>query len=171
MNKNEIIGRYGIGEYERRLAQKQEYYKAHREEVKARVKKYQDAHPEEEKAATKRYCEEHPERINTNNREKCRKGGKHYAKHLRDNRTGLQGARNTIRCKHRNTWRQYKMIIAPNSQIHHEWILGTSRYRGIALVERDAHQHGIIDVIQILKGKITLFTEEEIRDQAREHGN
>ena len=31
------------------------------------------------------------------------------------------------------------------------------------MVEADAHQYGIIDVIEILDGKITLLTEEEVK--------
>jgi hypothetical protein len=87
---------------------------------------------------------------------------------LKDNRTGLQGARNKIRLKHRNQYRPYKQIIAPDSQIHHEWIPKTAEYRGLALVEANAHQYGIVDVIQILDGKITLLTEEQVRKARRE---
>lgn len=43
-------------------------------------------------------------------------------------------------------------------------ILDINEYDGVALVEADRYQHGIIDVIQILKGKITLLTEKEIKN-------
>ena len=33
------------------------------------------------------------------------------------------------------------------------------------VVEKDQHIHGFIDVIQILEGEITLFTEEEIKNR------
>jgi hypothetical protein len=99
------------------------------------------------------------------NYEISRKGGKYYEKHLKYQHTGLPGERNKIRVKHANKWCQYKKIIAPDSQIHHEWVPETAEYLGVALVEKDQHMHGIIDVIKILDGEITLLTEEEIREQ------
>jgi hypothetical protein len=78
-------------------------------------------------------------------------------------RSGLQGARKRIRMKHGREYRPYKMIIAPESQIHHEWIDDTAEYRGVALVETKPHQYGIIDVIQILDGEITVLTEAEVK--------
>ena len=39
----------------------------------------------------------------------------------------------------------------------------TARYMGVALVERNLHRHGIIRVIEILEGQITLLTEEETK--------
>lgn len=106
----------------------------------------------------------HPERVEANKREH-RKGGEFYAKTLVYQRTGLQGKRNKIRMRHGREWRKYKQIIAPQSQIHHEWVSGTAGYRGVALVEADQHMHGIIDVIRILDGEINLFTEREIADR------
>jgi hypothetical protein len=67
--------------------------------------------------------------------------------------------------RHGYYWRPYKNIIAPGSQLHHNWIPGTADYTGLALVEADQHMRGFIEVIQILEGKITLFTEKEIREQ------
>ena len=91
------------------------------------------------------------------------KGGRYYNHHLEYNRTGLRGERNRVRDKHAALYRLFKQIIAPESQIHHEWIPGTADYRGVALVEKDKHLHGIIDPIVILDGKITLLTEAEVR--------
>lgn len=90
-----------------------------------------------------------------------RKGGDNYPKLMLYHMTGLPYARRLIRNKHGLKWRLFKQIIAPESQIHHEWIPRTADYRGTALVETNQHQHGIIDVIQILEGKITLLTEDE----------
>lgn len=152
MNKEETIERYGEDAWDKHLAQNRAYYKAHKEDVKARNKEYREEHPEEVKAY---------------NNEIGRKCGKHYDKHLKDMQTGLQGARNRIRIKHRTKYKQYKDIIATESQIHHEWIPETAEYRGIALVEKEPHQYGIINVIQILDGKITLLTEEEVREKKK----
>ena len=91
------------------------------------------------------------------------KGGKYYEKHLEYRRTGLQKERNRIRIKHRLLYYPFKQIIAPSSQLHHQWAPNTADYSGVALVEADQHMHGFIDVIQILEGEITLFTEAEIR--------
>ena len=148
MKKAEIIKRYGEAAYEKKLEQRRARYKAHREEERARDKRYREDHPEQMKAKS--------QEIN-------RKGGKHYDKHLRDNRTGLRGERHRIRKKHARDYKPYKMIIAPESQIHHEWIEKTAEYTGVALVEKEPHMHGIIDVIEILDGKITLLTEEEVK--------
>ena len=142
MNKEEIIANYGIAAYEN---------------MQAHSKGWKDAHPEEVAASNA-----------VSNPEICRKGGKYYNKHLVDVRTGLQGERNTIRKKHAHKWRRVKRIIAPGSQIHHEWIPGTAKYRGVALVEADQHMDGGIDVIHILEGNITLLTEKEVRDQERQ---
>ena len=169
MKKEELITRYGEEAYKRKLERERSRYNAHREEQKARSKKYREEHREEEeyrqkkKAQTKRYNEEHPEEVIANNQEASRKGGRRYDKHLEYNLTGLRGARNRIRNKHRREYQAYKVIIAPDSQLHHEWVPTTAEYRGIALVEAEQHMHGFIDVIQILDGKITLLTEEEVK--------
>lgn len=114
-------------------------------------------------AQGKKWNEEHPDKVNVQNREHCRKGGKGYDRHLEYMRIGIPGEKHIIRENHAQKWRKYKNIIAPGSQIHHEWIPGTADYRGVALVEKDRHMYGTVDVIEILKGKITLLREEEIR--------
>jgi hypothetical protein len=175
MKKEERIARYGEEAYERYLEQRRAWGKAHKKEEKARKKKYREEHKEEAKAQTKRWQEEHPEKVKANStrssQEQGRKGGKYYDITLEDNRTGLRGERNKIRTKHGKQYRPYKMIIAPDSQIHHEWIPDTSEYRGVALVEAEQHMHGIVDVIEILEGSITLLTEEEVkRKQIKKSG-
>lgn len=86
-------------------------------------------------------------------------------------RSCLRGERNKIRHKHERKWRRYKKIMAPDSQVHHQWIPEMAEYIRVALVEADALTHGIIDVIKIIVGKITFFTKKEIREQEREHGS
>lgn len=134
MNKEEFISRYGEEGYEKMLEQTRVWQKEHPEELKLRSQK------------------------------QCRKDGEYYDKKVEYNRTGLQGERNKIRKKHAYQYRSFKMIIAPDSQLHHEWIQKTAEYRGVALVEKDPHQYGIIDVIQILDGNITLLTEKDIKE-------
>ena len=137
MNKEEYIAKYGNEAYEKML-----------EQNRARVQAWDEAHPE--LAAAR-------------NHEMSRKGGKRYEKKMEDQRTGLQGEKQKIQSKHAYQYSPFKNIIAPESQIHHEWIPRTAEYRGLALVEADQHIHGYIDVIQILDGKITVLTEEEVR--------
>ena len=132
MKKEEFIRRCGKVAYEKQLQQRREYSAAHRKEAKARLQ------------------------------EQCRKGGKYYEQQKAYNMRGLQHERRLVRVKHRGEWAPFKRIIAPDSQIHHEWIHETADYRGVALVEADQHMHGYIDVIQILDGEITLLTEEEV---------
>ena len=107
--------------------------------------------------------EKHPEQATANSKEQCCKGGKRYEHRLKYDSIGLRHDRNVIRHKHRGSYRPYKRIIAPDSVLHHEWAPETADYKGVALVEKDQHMHGFVDVIQILEGEITLLTEEEIR--------
>ena len=144
MKKEETIRRHGIGEYEKRLNQN---------------RKWNDKHPEERKAS----------HMNSNPQSN-RKGGKYYEKTLGSKRTGLPGKKNRIRTKHGHLYCLFKRIIAPESQIHHQWIPGTADYTGIALVEKDAHMQGFVDVIRILEGEITLLTEAEIRGVIERNG-
>ena len=48
---------------------------------------------------------------------------------------------------------------------------GTARYMGIALVEKNAHRHGIVNVIEILEGQLTLLTEEETGGEKKKNGS
>ena len=98
-------------------------------------------------------------------RARCRKGGEYYGKRLEYERTGLRSKRNKIRANHAHMWQQFKNIIAPDLQLHHRWNVGSANYTGLALVEKDQHMRGFIDVIQILDGEITLFTEKKIRER------
>jgi hypothetical protein len=131
MKKEEFIKRRGDVAYSRRLKQQRQWKLENSEKVKV--------------------CDF----------VRSRKVGKYYLKRLRYEHSGLRGERNKIRANHSHKWQQYKKIIAPDSQIHHEWIPGTAKYQGVALVEKDQHQHGIIDIIQILDGEITLRIERE----------
>lgn len=136
MKKEEHIKKYGVEAYKKKLQQTLDWRREHLEE---------------------------PEKAIANRHEWSHKGGKYY-KHYREHQsTGIPGERNLIRNKHRSRYRKYKQIIAPESQIHHEWVGNTAKYRGMALVEREQHQYGFVDVIQILEGKITLFTEDDIK--------
>ena len=133
------------------------------------VKLYGEAAYEKLKEQMRSWRKEHPEEViasnQRNNPEQNRKGGRRYAKKLEYEQTGLRGERNRIRRMHANRWWQYKNTIAPESQLHHQWRPESADYDGVALVEKDQHQHGIIDVIQILDGEITLLTEEEIKER------
>lgn len=97
-------------------------------------------------------------------RKRHRKDGEHYKKQRIYQMTGTPHIKDLIRKNHAKSWRSYKQIIAPESQIHHEWIPSTADYTGVALVEADQHMHGYIDVIRILDGEITVLTEAEIRE-------
>ena len=165
MNKDEYIERYGEEAWEKKLAQNRAWKDEHPEKVLEHSRKWHEAHPEVARAREKAWAEAHPEVVKENSREQGRKGGSRYEKHLEYYRTGLQGERNKVRNKHRNMYRPYKQIIAPDSQIHHSWFPGSSKYDCIALVESNAHRHGIVDVIEILKGEITIFSEEELRNR------
>ena len=133
------------------------------------IKQYGEAaYSEKVLEQTRQWRKANSERKKTSDHESSHKGGKYYQKTLKHRATGFQGVRNKIRGNHRHKWRQFKKVIAPDSQIHHQWIPGTAKYHGVALVEKDQHQYGIIDVIKIVDGEITLLTEEEIRNQGAE---
>ena len=133
-----------------------------KEKLEYVAEEQQKAHAEKKRKSDREYRRNHPQ--DSNKRER-RKGGKDYEARQKYETTGLQGRKKKIRMKHAKKWRRYKQIVAPESQCHHEWISGTSQYRGVALVEKDQHIHGMINVIRILEGKITLFTEEEVRNR------
>ena len=175
--KEEYIRRYGEEAYQRllqrnrdryeankktRIKQIRDWQKVHKTEVTKQRSKFRKAHLAEHNANGRKWAKNNRNKIKTHNQESCRPGGKWYKHKLEYDRTGLRGQRNHIRERHRRQYKQYKQIIAPDSQLHHEWIPETAEYRGLALVEAKAHQYGIIDVILILDGKITLLTEEEI---------
>ena len=150
MNKEEFIERRGDVAYEKHL----EGYRV-----------WRIANLEKARASTRDWRATNPERVKINQHKQSHKGGKGYEKMLENQRTGIQGEKGIIRATHGNLYRPFKQIIAPESQIHHEWILGTANYRGVALVEKDQHIHGFVDVIQILDGEITLLSEKEIAEQ------
>ena len=141
MKKEETIRRYGEVAYEKVLQQTHDYYA-------------QDS-------------EQNPDKFIVRNREIHRKGGKYYEQQRKTQMVGIPHEKTLIRQKHQRIWTPFKQIIAPDSALHHEWIPETADYRGVALVEKRRHQYGCIDVIQILEGEITLFTEEEIRKDKR----
>ena len=112
--------------------------------------------------SVKKYQLTHPERVAENHRASSHKGGKRYAKKQLYKQTGIQGDRNKIRTRHAMEWLPFKRIIAPQSQLHHEWLPNSAKYSGVALVESTQHRHGFISVIKVLEGTITLKTEEDI---------
>jgi hypothetical protein len=154
MKKENFIRKYGEVAYKKKLQKTRDWKARHREEQNAMMKEWHKSHQD---------------KLKIHNYNVSHKGGKGYDEHQKYQRTGLQGKRHTIRAKHGNYYRPYKQIIAPDSQLHHQWIPTTPNYRGVALVEADQHMHGFIDVIQILEGEITLFTEKEIVGQMGEN--
>ena len=150
MNKAEYIKKYGEGAYSKILQRSRDFHTQYHEESLKQKRDWRAANPEKAKVV---------------NREISRKGGKYYESALKYRTMGIPGEKNAIRCKHRAQYTPYKKIIDPEglTQIHHEWLLDTADYRGIALVEVNQHMHGYIDVIQILEGEITVLTEKEIR--------
>lgn len=134
-----------------------------RKDGNARQRRWYMLHHEEENARTGKWRKENPGKVSAYNYGTNRKGGERYTAKLLYMSTGIPGERQRIREKHGYKYRPLKQIVAPDSQIHHEWIPRTAGYTGVALVEKDQHMHGFIDVIKILEGKITLLTEEEIK--------
>lgn len=137
MKKEEYVRRYGVESYER-----------YRKNIRIWLKKHASQVQEIQKISSA---------------ERNRKNGKYYAKKRQFETTGIQRVKRLVRAKHQKRWNKYKQIIAPNSELHHEWIPNSGRYRGVALVDKEKHRHGVINPIQIIEGKIMLFSEPEIR--------
>lgn len=163
--KDEYIAKHGEEAYGKRLEQRRKWGGNLPGGEAQRSRERRGEYPEAFKIAKERYNEKHPEVRLMHNREGSRKGGRRYEKKQIYKHTGLQGEKNKIRGVHANRWRQYKLIIAPGSQLHHQWMPGTAKYTGLALVEANQHMQGIIKVIKIVCGKITLLTEKEIKEQ------
>lgn len=164
MKKKEFIGRRGEAAYERMQDQSREWQKANQKLVSAKHKRWMKTNPDRTIASHKKWEGLNQEKRKAIHQAQGCKMGKHYERHRIYNHTGLQGERNKVRNSHGRRWREYKNIIAPGSQLHHQWLPGKSEYSGLALVEADLHMHGIIDVIQVLDGEITVFTEKELRE-------
>jgi len=86
-----------------------------------------------------------------------RKGGKYYEHMLQYERIGLRRERKIVRNRHRLRWNKHKGNWFTETEIHHEWLEGTANYRGIAIVDKTEHQHGIINPIEILEGTVGLI--------------
>jgi hypothetical protein len=135
MKKEKCIERYGEDEYERRLTMSREWNREH---------------PEEHQAGRERWEKEHPEKVAEYKR--------------RHHKTGIQGLKNKVRTKDADFYRRFKKVIAPTSQLHHEWSNnGTAEYTGVALVEADQHMYGFVEVIHVVRGEISLFTEASLQ--------
>lgn len=150
MKKEDYIRKYGEAAYKKKLEQTRAW---HRNNI------------EKGKETGAAWYKDNLKKVAISCAEQYHKGGKYYGKRLIKEQTGLRGERNKVRKKHARFYLSYKQIIDPLglSQLHHQWLPKTADYKGVALVEAYQHQYGYIDVIQILEGEITLFTEAEIR--------
>jgi hypothetical protein len=161
--KEDFIAKHGEEAYANRLTRRRRWGEKLPGGEAQRSKERREENPEK----WRKYCRErsraNPERVKEKGREVSRKTGKYYKKKQLYKQTGIQCEREHIRMRHGYYWMPYKHIIAPGSHLHHEWVKGTSKYIGMALVEADRHMRCFIDVIEILEGGITLFTEKEVR--------
>ena len=157
MKKEEYIRRYGIVAYDKRLQQSRDWNKAHPEYEK----KYHEEHKKERNTRSKQWSAEYPEQVKAHHQEANRKGGKRYEQKRAYMMQGLQHEKGLIRVRDNRRFRTEIEAAGPNYVLHHEWIPGTAKYRGVALVNEEKHQRGIIEVYKVLKGEITLFTERK----------
>jgi hypothetical protein len=165
--KEDFITKRGNVAYARKLERRREWGRKLPGGEAQRGRERRSRDPEKFRECSRRWAKNHPEKVRDNGRRVSRKGGTGYKKKQIYKQAGISGERERVRMRHGYYWRKYKNIIAPGSELHHSWIPGTSNYTGLAIVEMDAHRHGIIEVIQILEGKITLFTENEIRKEVK----
>ena len=163
--KDSYIVAHGEEAYAKRLERRKKWGANLPGGEKQRSQERRDANPDQSREYDRAWNEKNPEKIKEKGRKISRKGGAYYKKKQKYKQTGIPGERERIRMRDGNKWRLYKKIIAPEAQLHHQWIPGTAEYTGLALVEADQHMYGFIDAIQILEGEITLLTEKEIREQ------
>lgn len=71
----------------------------------------------------------------------------------------VEKEKNSIRHFHRKKYSALQKMF-PDAVIHHQWIEKTSKYEGVAIVDRESHQHNSIKIIKTLEGKITKFKHE-----------
>jgi len=120
---------------------------------------------ERDLSLSKIWARSNPERTREYARRRNRPGGKYYMSVLRKNTEGLRHERANRRGRDGAKYRHFKKFIDPlgQTQVHHSWYVASAECEGVALVEKNQHQHGFIDVIEILEGEITVFTEQELR--------
>ena len=157
--KDRYIAKNGDAAYTKRLERRRERGEELPGGEKQRSQGRRDADPEKWREYDRAWRERNPQKVKEKGHKVSRKGGAYYEKKKIYKQTGISGERERVRMRDSYRWRLYKHIIAPNSQLHHQWILETADYTGLALVEANPHKYGIIDVIEILNGKITIFTE------------
>lgn len=138
MKKEEYIRKYGPAAWEARLS------KTGRTRIKNKVDK------------GLKIKKESPKETYTEQQELLRDQWK------KENGIKLKPRLNECAQKERNKIRQahYVKWGSPDLDIHHERISDTANYHGVALVERAAHQHGIINIVILLEGVITEFTKK-----------
>lgn len=110
-----------------------------------------------EKEYKREWNQTHSEAIKQSHHKRNRKDGKYYQKGLEYERKGLRRQKNLVRHKHSKRWRKYKGNWLTETELHHEWIEGTAKYNGVAIVDKSEHQYGIINPIEILSGEIQLI--------------
>jgi hypothetical protein len=135
MKKEEYIRKYGPAAWEERLS------KTRRTRVKNKVDKGLKIKNESNKGNQTDQQESLRDQWKKENGAKFRS---------RLNECVLQ-ERNKIRQAHHAKWG------SADFDIHHEWSEDTADYRGVALVERTPHRHGVIKVVIPLEGVITNF--------------
>lgn len=136
MKKEEYIRKYGPVAWEARLS------KARRTRIKNKV---DTGLKVEKELTTENYIEQQElmrEQWKKDNRTKCRSRLSEDV--LRE--------RQKIRHDHYVKWGG-----GIDLDIHHGWIEDTADYQGVALVEREPHRRGVINVVIPLEGVITEF--------------
>ena len=101
----------------------------------------------------------HRERVTArlnSRKQRMHKGGTHYEKEKEYNRTGLRGERHRIRCIHRKAYRLFKKFFGIDTNIHHEWIPGTAKYRSICVLEVEDHKD------KMFENPVLFFTNNQL---------
>ena len=159
--KEDFIAKKGEEAYAKMLERRKLWGESYPGGEKQRSQDRRDNNPEKARENDKAWRDRNPEKIIEKGRQVSRKDGKYYKKKLRYKQTGISGERERIRMRHNYKYQAIKKTKAIECELHHEWVVGTAKYRGVAFVEKEAHRHGVIKVIELLEGAITLFGKEK----------
>jgi hypothetical protein len=127
--KDDFIAKHGEEAYCKRLEGRRTWGNKLPGGEAQRSRKQRAADPEKYREYERAWRERNPETNIEKGRKVSRKGGAYYEKKQKYKQTGLSGEREHVRMRHGYYWRPYKNIIAPGSQLHHQWVPGTAKYQ------------------------------------------
>lgn len=121
---------------------------------------YRKGNPEKVKKLKRKGDVANPAKVRGYSLDQSTKGGKGYLKMRAYSQQPVPNARHRVRARHETKYRGIKLLLESffeglKLQLRHQWLSGTAEYTGLALVDTERHQRGIISVVYPLEGVIT----------------